>query len=106
MAEEVPVDRHEAQVLADLEQQLFPAAVRRLRRRFCAAVTAAVAATAAGLALLGPRFLPLLLVALLVGGLAVVARITPVDDPAPAGHRPAHGHLRRARHASGCSTKS
>jgi predicted benzoate:H+ symporter BenE len=74
-----PVD---AAVLGDLEQQLFADAVRRFRRRWCAAVAAAVAATVAGLAVLGLRVLPVLLVVMVAGGLVVVSRVTGAREPA------------------------
>jgi hypothetical protein len=99
------VDGRDAEVLADLEQQLFPEAVRRFRRRWWAATAGLAAGTVAGAVLLGLLVLPVLLVVLLAGGLVAVARVTDRSAPAP-GRRLARGHLRRARHPAGCSTKS
>jgi predicted benzoate:H+ symporter BenE len=98
------VDGHDAEVLADLEQQLFPEAVRRFRRRWWAATAGLAAGTAAGAVLGGLLVLPVLLAVLLAGGLVVVSRVT--EAPAPAGRRPGRGHLRRVRHPAACSTKS
>ncbi|MGY1742076.1 MULTISPECIES: hypothetical protein [unclassified Blastococcus] len=101
-------NRYEADALADLEQQLFPPAVRRLRRRFCAATAGGAAGTAGAFALLGLRALPVLLLLLVGGGLVAVARITgPATAPPPAPAPPtAPAPPARPAQPRGCSTKS
>jgi hypothetical protein len=96
-----PVD---VAVLADLEQQLFPEAVRRLRRRWTAGTAGAAAVTAAALAVLGLAALPLLALALVAAGLAAVARTTGPSRRA-GGRTPGTPDGRPAQPA-GWSTKS
>ncbi|SEO46083.1 hypothetical protein [Trujillonella endophytica] len=113
------MDSSEAQVLADLEQELLAPAVRRLRRRFCAVTAVAAAAAVGAFAVLGLAALPVLYVVLLAGGLVLVARATDRPGlPAPDGlgdgrpERPRHRHRHPLRHRHprrqplGCSTKS
>ncbi|MGY1744304.1 hypothetical protein [Blastococcus sp. SYSU D00695] len=116
-------DERDARALADLEQELMEPAVRRFRRRWWAGTAAAGVLAAGALAVLGPAAFPLLLVAMLTGGLLLVAGISeppavPRDgeQAAPAGRatppaaprrRAATAQRRRARHQPrGCSTKS
>jgi hypothetical protein len=99
------VDRYDAEVLAVLEQELLAPAVRRLRRRFCAAVAVAATTTVAGLALVGLAVLPVLYLVLVTGGLVLVSRTT--EPPGrPATGRARHGARRPRRQPLGCSTKS
>lgn len=96
-------DRYEADVLADLEQQLFPDAVRRFRRRWWTSATAAVAGTVAGLAVVGLAVLPVLFVLMVTGGLVAVSRVAPPAAPA---RRPVPGRAPHPAQPRGCSTKS
>jgi hypothetical protein len=101
------VEQHpyEADVLADLEQQLFPEAVRRFRVRWCAGAAGSLAAALGCFALIGLAALPLLVVAGVSGGLFLVSRIT--DPPASPPRRGADRRRgARAAQPSGCSTKS
>jgi hypothetical protein len=98
------MDRHDAAVLAALEQQLLEPAVRRLRRRFCAGTAGLVVATVGAFALLGLAALPVLYAVLVSGALLLVARTT--DVPAPPIRRVHHGPARARHQPLGCSTKS